>query len=132
MNMGTANSLSSLISRHKSTNVRSDDPWKILKNQEYVDRPLSDLLQPESYLAYIARKRETPAVSIRRAKTKFSSLGAKVSTSIAKRNPAPRTVDMFPSFLIYLDIPTICNALSLLLHHLALQVQYLMLLEEKQ
>ena len=34
---GNQRILSSLISRYKSTNVRSDESWKLLKNQEYVD-----------------------------------------------------------------------------------------------
>ncbi len=37
LNMGTANSLSSLVSRHKSSTAKTDKSWKILKNQEYVD-----------------------------------------------------------------------------------------------
>ncbi|MCC5789550.1 MAG: transposase, partial [Opitutales bacterium] len=35
--MGTPNSLSSLISRHRCANVKSDKSWKKLQNQKYVD-----------------------------------------------------------------------------------------------
>jgi len=37
LKMGTANSMSSLISRHKLAKNNSDQSWIKLKNQEYVD-----------------------------------------------------------------------------------------------
>lgn len=37
LSMGTANSLSSLVSRHRLAKNKSDKWWKMLKNQEYVD-----------------------------------------------------------------------------------------------
>ncbi len=37
LNMGTANSLSRLVSRHKSSDADTDKSWKLLENQKYVD-----------------------------------------------------------------------------------------------
>ena len=37
LHMGTPNSLSSQISRHRKANMQNDSPWELLENQENVD-----------------------------------------------------------------------------------------------